>query len=155
MATPPTCQQIITIFDFESPVLTCPPTDTAVCDISEIPPYATLADFLAAGGTATDSCGINDTTFTLLFETITGTCPQVVTRQYFVTDFCGNSGGLCTQTIIVLDTIAPMISCPGELSAQCDISEVPAYAVLDSFLAAGGTVDDNCGIDSTQLLTRE
>ena len=50
------------------------------------------------------------------------------------------------------DTILPAISCPGALIATCDISEQPAYADLNAFIAAGGTVSDNYGIDSTSFV---
>ena len=33
-------------------MLTCPGDTTAVCDASEVVPYATYADFTAAGGNA-------------------------------------------------------------------------------------------------------
>ena len=45
---------------------------------------------------------------------------------------------------MINDTIPPTISCPGDLTALCDISEVPAYADFDAFLAAGA----DAGLDS-------
>ena len=62
-----TCQQTIIIDDIIPPVLLCPPSDdTLECDISMMPPFATLADFIADGGSATDNCELVDTSFTLL-----------------------------------------------------------------------------------------
>ena len=130
-------------------MLTCPPADTAVCDASEVAPFASLDEFMAAGGMATDSCSVVASSFTLLSEVSDSmTCPETVTRTYQIADTCGNTA-TCQQLIIVLDTVPPMIACPtAPLSALCDISEVPPYAALDSFLAAGGSVSDNCALDS-------
>ncbi len=49
------------------------------------------------------------------------------------------------------DLVAPVITCPGNLTAICDISERPAYANLAAFTAAGGIVSDNCGINAASF----
>ena len=46
----------------------------------------------------------------------------------------------------------PTITCPGNLTAVCDITEQPAYADLDAFIAVGGSTSDNCGIDSASFI---
>ena len=45
-----TCQQRILVNDTIAPVLSCPAPEAAVCDISEVAPYADYAEFIAAGG---------------------------------------------------------------------------------------------------------
>ena len=83
------------------------------------------------------------------------TCPETVTRTYSVADSCGNTS-TCGQTIIIDDTIAPMLTCPGDTTAVCDASEVVAYATYAEFVSDGGNATDNCGIDETTftLLSR-
>src|SRR5512133_1979215 len=144
-----TCTQEITVNDLELPVITCPGPLTAVCDITEQPAYTTYAEFTLAGGTASDNCGIDETTFQLVSETSTaGNCPKVYTRTYSIEDLCGNSA-TCTQEITVNDLELPVITCPGPLTAVCDITEQPAYTTYAEFTLAGGTASDNCGIDET------
>ncbi|MCB9028074.1 MAG: hypothetical protein H6545_03025 [Bacteroidales bacterium] len=63
-ATLATATHLITIDDNVNPTLTAPASLTAVCDISEQPAYTTYAEFTAAGGTASDNCGIDEGSFT-------------------------------------------------------------------------------------------
>ncbi len=144
------CQQIIIINDEEAPSLNCSADLTAVCDINEHPAYTTYAEFTTAGGTATDNCGIDEASFTLLSEETNGTCPQVVTRVYQIADLCGNTT-TCTQTVTVNDEVLPTMTCPADLTAVCDISEQPAYADYAAFTAAGGSAADNCGINEASF----
>jgi peroxiredoxin len=142
-----TCSQIITIDDAENPVINCPGALTAICDISEQPAYANYAGFQGAGGSATDNCGIDGTTFQVVSETSDGaSCPEVVTRIYSIADSCSNTN-TCSQIITIDDAENPIINCPAALTAVCDISEQPAYTTYASFQAAGGSSTDNCGID--------
>ena len=60
-----------------------------------------------------------------------GTCPEIITRTYSVTDDCGNSITV-TQTITVNDDIAPTASNPAPLTVQC-IGDVPPR-ILQSLL---------------------
>jgi hypothetical protein len=147
-----TCTQVITVHDLEAPMLTCVADTSAVCDASEIPVITSLDEFMAQGGNATDNCGIDASTFTLVSEVSDGaTCPETVTRTYSIADSCGNVA-TCAQIITVHDTIPPSLTCPVALTATCDISEVPAYTTLDSFLLAGGGASDNCGLDSASFV---
>jgi len=142
-----TCVQLLTIDDDEDPVITCPADLTAVCDISEQPVYTTYAEFTAAGGSATDNCGIDGATFQLVSETSDGaSCPEEVTRIYSIADSCGNTS-TCVQLITIDDDEDPVITCPSDLTAVCDIAEQPAYTTYAEFTSAGGSATDNCGID--------
>jgi gliding motility-associated-like protein len=147
-----TCTQTITVDDNIDPVLTCPGALVAVCSISEQPPYATYADFVAAGGSATDNCGIDAASFSLVSEVSDGnTCPETVTRTYGIADLCGNTAE-CTQVITVDDNIDPVLTCPGALVAVCSIAEQPPYVSLADFVAAGGSATDNCGVDASSFI---
>jgi hypothetical protein len=58
-----------------------------------------------------------------------GSCPEVITRTYSVTDDCGTQI-LVTQTITVLDDIFPTASNPVSVTVQC-IGDVPVVDIND------------------------
>lgn len=129
-----TCQQIITVFDDTPPQLTCPGLVTVDCN-EMIPP----AD--PGSIDATDNCdGLVEVEF-VNDITVNQTCAQSLTilRTYQATDVCGNTA-TCTQTIQVIDNIAPQLTCPSAVSVSC-ASEVPA-ANPDEI-----TATDNCSGD--------
>ncbi len=96
--------QTIIVTDNTKPVATVP--NLSVGCPADIPiPYATLAQFITAGGTATDNCGALSL---ILFNEIAnglagkpGYCPTSVTRIYRISDPCGNYTDV-VQTISVL-----------------------------------------------------
>src|SRR6185369_4540247 len=97
---------------------------------------ANLAAFLAAGGTATDSCS-SALTFSQISDSgLVGRCPGTVTRVYRVTDSCGNYAD-GTHRITVDDTIPPVLVCPTNSVVQCGTSLVPTNTGLP-------TATDNC-----------
>ena len=147
-----TCQQLVIINDLVAPVMACPPDTLALCDLSEVATFVDLDAFLAAGGSVSDNCGLDSASFTFVSESSDNAlCPETVTRIYQLTDSCGNVSQ-CEHFVLVNDTIPPMIACPPGSSAQCDLTEVPAYATLQEFLDDGGTVNDNCAIDSMSFM---
>ncbi|MCC6459778.1 MAG: HYR domain-containing protein, partial [Saprospiraceae bacterium] len=102
-------QQIVNVNDDVAPVISCPAPLQAQCSPAEQPPYANLAEFEAAGGTASDNCGLNVNSFGMISEVANA---NVYTRTYRVVDQCGNAG-TCTQTVTVLDTEIPVfLNCP-------------------------------------------
>ncbi|MCK9639665.1 MAG: HYR domain-containing protein [Prolixibacteraceae bacterium] len=96
--------QKIIVSDNTKPVATVP--NISVGCPADIPvPYASLAQFNTAGGTATDNCGALSL---ILFNEIAnglagkpGYCPTSVTRVYRISDPCGNYVDV-VQTISVL-----------------------------------------------------
>ncbi|WP_284284725.1 PKD domain-containing protein, partial [Portibacter lacus] len=141
-----TCVQTITINDTTSPEMTCPPALTAVCSPNEQVPYSSFTQFTTAGGVATDNCDLITTSFTLVSDVSNGeSCPQINTRTYSILDACGNIQ-TCEQILTITDDIPPVMTCPNNLTAVCDISEQPAYTDLTAFTAAGGSASDNCGL---------
>jgi hypothetical protein len=137
-----TCNWTVSVDDNTNPSITCPQTINLECSESIPAPYADLAAFEAAGGSASDNCGTP--TFSFEGEQSSGTCPTVITRTYRVTDACGNIDE-CTQTINVDDTTDPSITCPQTINLECDQSVPEPYADLAAFEAAGGSASDNCG----------
>jgi hypothetical protein len=71
--------------DTEDPSLNCPGALMVVC--SAPAPYANYAAFFAAGGSASDNCGINETSFTWDGDQQVG---NIITRPYKIEDNCGN-----------------------------------------------------------------
>ncbi len=101
------CMQTITIVDTTPPVITCPEDVEYECHLQ----------VLLAPATATDNC--NEVTITSEDVTTGDDCETVITRTWTATDACGNSSR-CVQTITILDTTAPVITCPADVDASCD-----------------------------------
>ena len=117
--TATTSQEVSYTVDTQDPLLTCPGSLTAECSIDEQPAYADYAAFMAAGGSGSDNCGLNEASFTLLNETSdNNTCPEIVIRVYQITDQCGHLA-TCAQTITIADDIEPTASNPAAINVQC------------------------------------
>ncbi len=116
-----TCEQIITLLDAISPVLTCFPDVTVSCE-SDVPAAN------PAGILTTDNCGLTAIVTVLddTFSNIICNDQFTISRVYTATDACGNAG-TCVQTITVFDDGLPIINCPANLQLTC-VAEVP---VLD------------------------
>src|SRR5204863_9737006 len=85
--------------------------------------------------TAVDACSGTDVTITPLRTETNGTCPQVITRTWTVTDACGNSTN-CSQTV----TLMPANSCfTLSLSATSGIAG-------GSFIASGTVPAGSAGV---------
>ncbi len=127
--------QIITVQDTNKPSITCPNISIQCTD--DVPAaYTNLAAFLAAGGTASDTCS-SALTFSLISDSgLVGRCPGRVTRVYRVTDTCGNFAD-GTQTITVGDTIPPVLTCPTNRTVECALSLNPTNT-------GRATATDNC-----------
>ncbi|MFK7810479.1 MAG: cohesin domain-containing protein [Saprospiraceae bacterium] len=110
------CVQNITLIDDSSPVITCPPGQTLTCFETIPTPVTSAADFVAAGGTISDNCTSSIDDFSIFSQDANNggdNCPgnaTVVTRTYFVSDFCGNVT-TCTQTFTYnASAIGPVIT---------------------------------------------
>lgn len=137
-----TSVQVISILDEEAPVITGVPDDLTVeCDA--IPVVATTI-------TATDNC---DQMVDIVFETTTvdQVCTDAYTlvRRWIATDNCGNES-IDTQLIIVIDTIAPVLTgVPGDSTVQC--SEVPDPPVIGTSIVGM----DNCDQDVEIIFSQD
>ena len=147
------CVQTITVDDSTPPVITCPANVNDECS-SDIPPaFTTLADFLGGGGSASDNCALDPTSFSMS-ETDNGNCPRTITRTYSIADSCGNSSQ-CVQTINIDDTTPPLITCPGDVNEECSTDIPPAFTTMAGFIAGGGSVSDNCALDENSFSVTE
>src|SRR4029453_8208862 len=106
------CVQTISVDDQVDPVIICPGDQTLECSGDVTPTFNTYAEFIAGGGSASDNCGLDESTFTAT-ETDNGTCPRTITRTYSIADSCNNIGQ-CVQTITIDDKANPLITCPGD-----------------------------------------
>lgn len=150
-----TCSFTVTVSDNINPVLVCPSAITASCDLFEVPSYD-FAGFLAAGGSASDNCAIDPSSFILYSFGNNGLhCPETVVRTYRISDLNGNQG-TCTQTVLIHDLTPPVIT--GSLSAisteGCSAADKPAPAPNISALEAMGlSVTDACSIDANLIVS--
>jgi uncharacterized repeat protein (TIGR01451 family) len=125
-----TCVQIITVVDDTPPVITCPADVTIECDESSSPDNTGMA-------TATDNCGTPTVTWSDIeyLDGCNGT--GYIERTWTATDDCGNSAS-CLQTITVVDDTPPVITCPADVTIECDESSDPSNTGY-------ATATDNCG----------
>ncbi|HHG84433.1 MAG TPA: HYR domain-containing protein [Bacteroidetes bacterium] len=127
-----TCSFTITVSDSIPPMITCPANVSIAC----------LADVPAADPgsiVATDNCmgvTVAHTGDTDNGGSGCGSSPLIITRTYTATDGNGNTAS-CTQTITVLDNVAPVITCPADVTLTCGGDTSP--------MATGmATATDNC-----------
>ncbi|MBK8643241.1 MAG: hypothetical protein IPN15_13795 [Saprospiraceae bacterium] len=111
------CIQTITVQDVTKPVITCPVNVTANCQ-DDLSPTGT------GSATATDNC---DNTPAITYNDVStkGTDPEqcnyytyTITRTWTATDACNNNTS-CIQTITVQDVTKPVITCPVNVTANC------------------------------------
>ncbi len=168
------CTQTIQINDTTDPVLTCPgPQNIEACgvyDLATLPQvgnleysesirFITVAELQAAGGNASDLCGIDSLYY---IDIQNGSCPITITRTFVVVDSCNNRVD-CPQVITIDDTTLPTITCPADdvLEAcsaddlanspqvgNLEYSEIPRIITVGDIQGLGGNAADNCGIDS-------
>ena len=133
------CTQTITIADTTAPVITCPANVTVECDESTSPTNTVAA-------TATDNCSTN-ISITYTDSSAAGTCAdeETISRSWQATDECGNSS-VCTQTITVVDTTDPVVTCPVNITIECEESTSPTNTVW-------ATATDNCSTNVAMTYT--
>jgi hypothetical protein len=63
---------------------------------------------------------------TVLSTVSNGVCPQTITRTWQATDCCSNTAA-CSQSVTVVDTIPPVISCPSNIVRYVCTNQVQAF----------------------------
>jgi hypothetical protein len=106
-----TCQQMVTVVDTTPPSIQCPSNITVQCE-ADIPPPNPLQVI------ASDTCGAITNKVWERDTRVTNGCMITLTRTYRVTDACGNQAQ-CQQTITVLDTTPPIITCSSNRVIEC------------------------------------
>lgn len=123
------CVQTIEIVDTTPP--TCPSNFAIECDETIPPP------------TATDNCGAA-TISNLEESSVPGACPneETITRTFDATDACGLTA-MCVQTVEVVDTEPPVVTCPADVTVECNENPFLGEPI----------VSDNCSADPIVTLT--
>jgi len=124
-----TCIQYVTVEDTQAPSVTCPAPVTVQC-LADVP----AVDLNQV--TAIDNCDPSPVVAFVSDMSDGQTCPETITRTYQATDDCGNMA-TCTQTITVDDTTPPVMTCPADISLQCDDPTDPSFT-------GTATATDNC-----------
>jgi len=124
--------QVLTIVDTTAPSATIPADATVECDAAVTP------DALGQPTNLVDNCDAAPT-FSHVDATLPGACPQErsINRVWTITDACGNAS-LATQTIMVVDTVAPTFTVPADRTIECDAPTSAANVGTPRNLA------DNC-----------
>ena len=124
------CDQIVSVVDDESPAITCPDDVTVNCEDDR-------SSANTGGPTATDNCD-REIDFTESDSVAAGSCPQeaVITRTWTGTDDCGNASS-CDQTVSVVDDESPVITCPDDVTVNCEDDRSSANT-------GAATATDNC-----------
>ena len=126
----------VTTTDSTAPSIACPANTTISCETSEDPSSTGSA-------TANDNCDLSPAI--KFSDLITpGTCPnaETITRTWTAADGCGNTAS-CEQTINVVDLTPPSITCPADMTVECDQPTDPSNT-------GTATAVDNC--DESPLL---
>ncbi len=104
------CSQTVVVVDTTPPTITCPATTSPIqCPAAPVFPPPTASDLCDPSPTVT------------FVDSFTpGACPGTGThtRTWTATDCSGNSAS-CSQTVVVVDTTPPTITCPGDIT-QCN-----------------------------------
>jgi hypothetical protein len=117
------CTRLVTNVDTTPPVITCATNITVQC--------GTAWNFTPP--TASDACCGTNVTVTVSSTSTNGACPWVISRIWKALDCCNNFS-TCTQTVTVVDTIPPTVSCSGNKT-------VNSLAALSFDLP---TISDSC-----------
>eukprot|EP00698_Gefionella_okellyi_P014916 TRINITY_DN4165_c0_g1_i1.p1 TRINITY_DN4165_c0_g1~~TRINITY_DN4165_c0_g1_i1.p1 ORF type:complete len:1858 (+),score=431.32 TRINITY_DN4165_c0_g1_i1:636-5576(+) len=95
---------------------------------------------VAVGASATDLCSGQAIVPIVASEVESGSCPTVLARTWAATDSCGRTVS-AVQHITRVDTTAPTLTAPADVSVGCDAIPVAATVVAS----------DNCGTATVTL----
>ncbi|MDN3635547.1 hypothetical protein QWY85_12810, partial [Neolewinella lacunae] len=132
-----TCEAEITVLDTIAPVTTCIASDTIYLDEDGEAFYGST-DGVTGN---TDNCGISLVSPAILVPL---TCNEINSFVFFPNssvDLSGNSSEPCVTTVLVLDTISPVVTCEA-LVVQLDEDGVGTYCEIELFEAT-----DNCSVN--------
>jgi hypothetical protein len=115
-----TCTFTVTVIDNEAPVITCPADASFECALGD-----------AGTATAVDDCDPNPSV-TPSDQEVPGDCPQerTILRTWTARDACGNES-TCVQTIQIVDTTPPRITCPADASFECVLGDAGTATAVD------------------------
>lgn len=118
---------------------------------TELIPYVCGLDISVANPTPEDGCVldsiINDFTNT---DDASGFYPVGDTDVKFIAYVGGVKVDSCIISVSVMDVTSPIIACPSDTVAQCDLSEIPTPMTFEEFMGTPyfGDAVDNCELDT-------
>ena len=123
-----TCSATIIVEGNPLPIITCNPSESPI-ECGATPNFA--------NPTMTEPCSGNFV-ITYITDSIPGMCGSgySLVRTWTATDECGFTAE-CSSTILVQDLTAPVITCPADIEALCNISTDPS-------VTGTATAVDNC-----------
>ncbi len=130
------CVQKITLTDSTEPEIICPEDVVVECNTTYDPS-------VTGSAMGADNCDLD---LVITFEDEAqpfNDCETVINRTWTATDNCGNVLN-CIQQIKVTDTTLPEITCPADMTIECD-------AGIDPTVSGEPTVSDNC--DTSLVVT--
>jgi predicted RNA-binding protein YlqC (UPF0109 family) len=141
------CLQTITVQDVTAPIITCPSAVTVNCQDNN----GSTATGVAM---ATDNCaGPSNIAITQSDLSTYNSDPSnllhynyVITRTWRATDVAGNFSE-CVQTITVQDVTNPIITCPGDVTVNCQDNKTSSATGV-------ATATDNCAGSSNIAITQ-
>ena len=136
------CTFDVIVADTQAPVITCPVDTVLSNDIGQCSAVYSFGD-----ATSTDNCPGDSVVQTGGLASGSSFPVGINTVSYLVTDNSGNTDN-CSFTITVLDTEPPLISCPLDVTIPNDSGVCEAVYTYTTPATA-----DNCGVDSTFLLS--
>ncbi|MBV5312944.1 MAG: hypothetical protein JZU47_06590, partial [Prolixibacteraceae bacterium] len=123
------------VFDKEAPRCNAPPKITLKCGEALPPKYASLEDFIQAGGEATDNCTLLPASFKFVGQVQSNAyCPYTITRTYSLSDASGNIS-LIRQPIVVERDATPPKPQPEAIAENTDTQELKLKSAQASFTA--------------------
>ena len=140
------CTQTITVHDITNPVITCPANVTVSCEADNTPAATGTA-------TATDNCAAAANIAITFSDISTYNADAasvlhynyVITRTWRATDVAGNFSE-CIQTVTVHDITNPVITCPANVTINCEADNTPAGT-------GTATATDNCAAAANIAIT--
>ena len=151
-----TCFQIVTVVDTTSPKIVCPPDTTLSCDEFNDDADVKTTDFADdvacpfGKPTVEDNCDPRPQYAIVDRKLISDNpCELIFQIGYAARDRCNNFSDTCYQTITVVDTTAPEISCPADTTVSCDELERITSTHTQGFDHPAGPfgspqIKDNC-----------
>ncbi|WP_040401415.1 HYR domain-containing protein, partial [Cecembia lonarensis] len=140
------CSFIVTVTDNEKPVILPPAPITLSADVNFCQSFETVPF-----PNATDNCSVEfffTGTRSDGLSLVNGYPVGETVISWVATDLNGNQSDPVTQTVIVIDNLAPtFIICPGNIEVEADLNESGKAVFYDN-----ATAFDNCGVIDFQLV---